>query len=471
MIAFYLENKDDFTPAVRHVFYTLGKITGIEFREIDTPNITDYPVVVVYGNRFPKTAAKAFYINKVPYENVQQRIGSDQLLQQDIGLFDFARLREQPESRKEFFTMKRNGIYCMVDIIAGMLFFLSLENERQTAQRDAFGRFQKDFSPLDQSIYDVPVVDRMAKFFRDMLLLLAPDLRSQLAPLWPNQHKCALALSHDVDRIRSWTISKAKRYLKTPEPSTTAKVARIAGSSLIPANWSGNFRFITKIENSYHAESTLFFVALHRVDKDPRYALQSPRLWSGMRHIVKRGSAVGLHGTIPAAENADFILDEKKSLQKKTRQHIIGCRQHYLTFNVQRTWQAMAQAGMGYDSTVGFGNHSGYRCGTGFPYYPFDMKTKGAIPVLEIPLVVMDTVLFLDSKQNLTPETAWECILPFLENTEKNNSCLTINWHNSDVFTCDPTGFSQLYEKILQWGHEHNAWMTSLDHIYQWWTR
>ena len=124
---------------------------------------------------------------------------------------------------------------------------------------------------------------------------------------------------------------------------------------------------------------------------------------------------------------------------------------------------------MKYDSTLGFSYHTGYRCGTSFPFLLHDGAQE--LPIYEIPLVLMDTVLFLESKQFLSAAGAWKVIEQHLEETKRNAGLLTINWHNSDLHPYDVYGYSQLYIKILKWTQENNGWLASTDAVYNWWAK
>ncbi len=148
---------------------------------------------------------------------------------------------------------------------------------------------------------------------------------------------------------------------------------------------------------------------------------------------------------------------------------INGLRQHYLRFDADKTFDAIANVGFKYDSTLGFSNDLGYRCGTSLPFQPFNPKNKKPYPFLEIPLILMDTVLLLETKLHLSSDEAWGIVEKYLECAFKSRFCLTLNWHNNNINYADVFGYGKLYEKVLNWAYERNAWICSLDDLYKCW--
>lgn len=494
MIGYVLAVKNNFLPSARYVFHTLSKMTGLAMFELSSAQLRskECRVALVYGTErelpipdlmpFVRIAS-ADYVKQKGLVFSGQEIVSTQSLndapERNIALFSND-LPALPTSLYNYvdqspaITMIGQKIHCSVDIVATCFYFLTLENERRTGERDEFGRFHLQYNPVNTEFYAYAVVDRYAMLIRALLKTLCPECLHNTQHRWPEHRSFCVALSHDVDRIRTFTFRKVFRQLKPawPNPVPLVKtIYQLGTDALKVQNWCGNFQYITQLEQKYHANSTFFFVAKHRHKLDPNYTLASRRLQRGRSIIQQAGCKIGLHGTIPSARNQDFLSEERDIIEQWTGQNVLGCRQHYLTFNEDVTWLAQQTAQFAYDSTLGFSSHTGYRCGTSFPFRPFDATTGKVLDILEIPLILMDTVLFLESKQHMSVESAWTVIQKNLEETMKNGSCLTVNWHNYELYENDLSGFSRLYEKILTWTTERNGWLYSLDDVYHWWNR
>lgn len=368
------------------------------------------------------------------------------------------------------------NIHCLADIIASSFFYLNLEDERRARQRDEYQRFHKRYSTVGEALYDWPAVDGYARLLGNFLQEAArgQQLDLPVQPRWPQGKQFALALSHDVDRLRTWTLAKIKRTLRNSNRSANIGNPFNAGwqilkSMSIPRNWTGNFAYIAELEKSFGAVSTFFIIAHPNMAMDPHYTLSSRRLRRGLAHLQSAGSHIGLHGTFLSAEDGNLLRFEKSRLENHLGQPITGNRQHYLRFTPGKTLDAIADAGFKYDSTLGFSDELGYRCGTSLPFRPYNPEKREAYPFREIPLILMDTVLLLESKLHLTSGEAWEVVEDHLKTAAQLGGCLTINWHNNNINPGDVTGYTALYKKILNWAQENNGWICSPDEVWEWW--
>jgi hypothetical protein len=485
MIGYHLQHKNDFAEKASYVFQQIAKMIGLDFIYID--EISDIPEsidgLIIYGPAVPKKSElPTIYIAQSDYIQVAA------LSHQDIGTLmpkhkkfvqpaRYLLSKEIPHLPTLLFVDQQTGqvllsidnqrAHCAVDIVATIFYCLSLENERRATDRDHFHRFQRDYSPMGEEFYDYPLVDRYAAMLRQLLKMLIPN--HAFKSIWPDKKEFAVALSHDVDRIPTWTVRKSKRALRaahSPYKNPISRWFRLAQSLTFPENWLGNFNFISRLEQQYDAASTFFFVSQHRHELDPTYKLTSPIIRQGIETLQKRNCDIGLHGSIPSATTNGFLELEKEDIEFFINDDVNGGRQHYLCFT-EETLQYWQNARLKYDSTLGFSQHTGYRCGTSFPFQLHNGKAK--LPIMEIPLILMDTVLFLESKQFLSARDAWVIIEQTLQETKQNNGLLTINWHNSDLHAYDVYGYSQLYISILKWTQQNSGWLASPDQVYEWW--
>jgi hypothetical protein len=100
------------------------------------------------------------------------------------------------------------------------------------------------------------------------------------------------------------------------------------------------------------------------------------------------------------------------------------------------------------------------------PFKPYNINTGKQIDIIEIPLIVMDRTLFRDYMR-LDVKKSWELIKSLIDKVEKCNGVITILWHNNT--SIDGQGL-KYYEKFLKYVSEKNAWITSGEEIYKWWT-
>ncbi len=225
MIGFYLQ-KNEFTENAAYTLRTLCRLLGAECIELDDLNSIpeNVALVLMYGTEIPKGVSEKPWLfmaqkiekNRIPESVRYVRSKADSsyeipyLFSATAPHFENIMYTDSASEEPAISLNSRQAI-CSVDVVATAFYLLSLQNERQT-ERDAFDRFQRHFSPIGEEVYKLPVVDRWVKVLRDLITQLVPDF--PFKPLWPDKAAFAVALSHDVDRIRTWTFHKARRALR-----------------------------------------------------------------------------------------------------------------------------------------------------------------------------------------------------------------------------------------------------------------
>jgi len=226
-----------------------------------------------------------------------------------------------------------------------------------------------------------------------------------------------------------------------------------------------NFDQIMQLEEKYGAKSSFYFLTAKEDPRRFRYDIEDTENELGL--ILDKGWEVGLHGGYYSYDEFNKIEVEKNDLVKVLGKEIIGFRNHYLRFKVPDSWELLSKAGFKYDTTIGYNDMIGFRNGMCHPFRPYNLTEKRSIDILEIPLVIMDGALF---EVTNSFEDAWQYTKKLIDVVETYHGVITILWHNY-VFNCPfRRQWKKLYEKILAYGYEKNAWMTSGEEIYKWWT-
>jgi len=146
-----------------------------------------------------------------------------------------------------------------------------------------------------------------------------------------------------------------------------------------------------------------------------------------------------------------------------------GYRSHYLCFDYQKSFKILEQAGIQYDSTLGYWESIGFRAGISFPFYPFNIEENRPFRVLEIPLIVMDTTLYSKKAMNLTPNSAVRRLKRMVNLAERYQSHLSLLWHNVNFDPIDFPFWGSVYWSILRYAIKKNGWITTLNDIYNEW--
>jgi peptidoglycan/xylan/chitin deacetylase (PgdA/CDA1 family) len=270
---------------------------------------------------------------------------------------------------------------------------------------------------------------------------------------YPEEKPFAVCLTHDIDNIYYSVLPKAVstvQHLRQGSLSGFAHSIAQMRSKKLPL-W--NFDDILALEEQYCAKSSFYFMAENFGEQD--YAYQIEDCESVLGDIIDCNCEVGLHGGHTSYLNPEELKCKKERLEKILNKNVIGYRNHYLRFKVPETWEYLHEAGFLYDTTFGYADCIGFRNGLCHPFKPFNLKTCKPIEILEIPLTIMDRTF--DSYMRLDPRRAWDMSKKLIDTVMRYNGVLTLLWHNDNFFGEQ----RKLYEKILKYCAEKNAWMTS----------
>lgn len=331
-----------------------------------------------------------------------------------------------------------------IDIFGSIFFFISRYEEFVKVGYDDIGRFSSSQS-LAAKFVQRPVVD-------EYLWLLADHLRKLFPRVELGLSGYRLELSHDVDVPHSWLKrngwllmrSLARGLLKDVSPSQTLKRLR----SYFDVRHDPIFCFDWMMDEaeSRGITSTFYILAGGDHPYDLKYDLTSKSIQILLQAIKRRGHIVGVHGSIESAVNAKLLSAERRSLEQEIDQPVTKGRQHFLRFCAPLTWQTMAAAGISEDSTLGYHDRGGFRCGTSRSFPVFDVSTGKELPVREQPLICMEHSLLAEGYQGLNAEDAYSYAMGLSNQVKKFGGNFTLLWHNHNLVT---SGQKSLFKNIL----------------------
>ena len=142
-----------------------------------------------------------------------------------------------------------------------------------------------------------------------------------------------------------------------------------------------------------------YFMTVQRRGRyEEAYDLNKPELQELLHRIHRRGHVIGLHASYDSFRSSQTLKKELDFLLSSARRagvtlEAVGGRQHYLRWENPTTWRSWEQAGLTYDTTVGFAEHAGFRCGTCRDFPAFDLLESRKLDLRERPLVLMDATL------------------------------------------------------------------------------
>ena len=282
-------------------------------------------------------------------------------------------------------------------------------------------------------------------------------------PTYPDNKPFAVCLTHDIDSLYSSYLSRFYHIALSLLNKDKAEFIRYLKSLINRKKPLTNLIEIMALEEGFHAKSSFYMMALKPGERDFNYDVEDFR--DLIREIDAKGWEIGLHGGHEAWNSLEILTREKKRLEDALGKEVIGYRNHYLHFKVPDTWEILHKAGIKYDATLGYADCAGFRNGMCHPYYPYNLNTGETIEIMEVPLIVMDGTLF-DGYMRLERDDAFRLVTELIDAVEKVHGVFTLLWHNS--YLIEGTWQREMYERILAYCHQKNAWMTSGKEIYDW---
>jgi hypothetical protein len=310
---------------------------------------------------------------------------------------------------------------------------------------DRHGRFPATASLAYRSGFlDRPIVNEYVELLWTCLSHLWPRLeRTKRAP--------RLLLSHDVDwpvvtRGRSLpqvTKSAAGDLLRRHDPDLA--LSRVRSWVVVRAgNWDGDvgntFDFIMRTSEQNGLRSAFYFIAGHTAGTiDGVYSLDDPWIRELLQRVAARGHEIGLHPSYntfcdSAATKAEFTHLVSVCQQLGIEQSAWGGRQHYLRWRNPDTWQNWNDAGLSYDSSLGFADEVGFRSGVCYEYSAFNLSTRTRLNLVERPLIVMDATILGDAERPngaVPVANAVPLIVDYKRRCAMFDGDFTLLWHNT----------------------------------------
>lgn len=322
----------------------------------------------------------------------------------------------------------------------------------------------------------IPVVDVYEKFLFDCLMMASDLYKIKLSfkPLWPGDKKFAVCLTHDVDIVKKsyqYGTHFFRQLKKRNFFGAKYQLKSLFSLGKYPDPY-WNFEKIMVLEAALKLRSTFFFLNGKKIpagtgmkawlEQLKTYNLDNPKLLEAIRRLNQNGWEIGLHGRYSSDRGEMLLRNGKSKIEGIIGGQIHGIRQHYLDFTIPEIWQMQEKAGFKYDSSIGFRDKIGFRFGTCFPFYPFDINSKKQINVLEIPLIIMDATV-------ISRKDTWEECKRMVDTVKKYGGVFTINWHQRVFNENEFPGWKKTYIEIVKYCSKENAWVEPIRSVYRWW--
>ncbi len=344
------------------------------------------------------------------------------------------------------------------DILGLTYWMLARVEEIDRTDLDEHGRFPASSSHAYKHGYlNRPVVD-------EWFYILGEVIKAHWESIKLKKHQPRSLISCDVDSPFSLNKSFNSILRKTAGDIIKRKSIYKLRQT-IQHEWSGflgnyefdhhrmGIEFIMKV-NEFKNNSVAFYFIPHITDFRDKCSdnISRPRMRKLFREISSRGHEIGIHpgyNTCCHKKNMDKSVTALREVleQENIVQKTIGGRQHFLRWIHPHTADLWDDNALDYDSSLGYADCLGFRCGTCFEFPMFDPITQKRYKIIQKPLLVMECSVIWDKYMGLGYSSkAIEAVQDIQNKCRKICGNFVLLWHNTHLNTKKDREF---YEAII----------------------
>lgn len=354
---------------------------------------------------------------------------------------------------------KNSHLHLNIDIFGSIFFMLSRYEEAVKMDKDQYERFPASASlAYQEGFLDRPIVNEYLEILWACIKQLWPMLKRK-------PYRFKMGVSCDIDHPYQSSVNNPYKQLKhIAGDLITRKNPLLAINSSINYfttklgyynfdSYYNNLNWIMDVNEQAGNKVAFYFMAGQTdKNKDMGYSLDEPLIRKLMVYIDKRGHEIGLHPSYHTYKNKKQLCVEADNLRRVLKevgiyQEFIGGRQHYLRWETPGTARNWEEAGLCYDSTLGFADQVGFRSGTCYEYPLYDLDKREMLFITEKPLIVMEGTLLESVYNGITSQNeVLKVISKLVDNVKLYQGDFNILWHNSYLDKC---WYKNCYKEII----------------------
>lgn len=342
------------------------------------------------------------------------------------------------------------------DILKSAFYLLSGYQEYHRKDSDEHGRFPWKSSiqhrlgitrkPVVNYYFDI-ILEAFEKFCQ--LNHLDFKKKERPAPL--------LFLSHDVDRIKKYTLRNLaistlqltglKKGSYGFARQRKAVTDYFKGIVLFRKNPYLTFQEMSDLEEELNISSTWFFLEKTKLDNS-RYHFNQAGIRQWIAFLSDKGHEIGIHGTLESSTDQKAMNGGIRRLKAVCGSPVWGIRQHFLKYDQRVTPGIQSAAGLFYDASLGFAEQPGFRNSFAYPFRLFDFDRQEPMLIWQLPLNIMEATLM--EYMNVSTGSIPETLKPVLAEVARFKGVFALLWHNCRLDEEWTPGIKIIYRQVLE---------------------
>lgn len=336
---------------------------------------------------------------------------------------------------------KLSGLH--FDLFSAVFFFISRMEEWQPFTPDEHGRFEAEASlPGKHGYLQRPVVDEWITEF-------SREIRRRFPRVTFRERGFRAISTIDVDNVYAY------------RNKGLARTVGGAVKDILRGDVSGLFERMNVVLGLRNDpfdiyESISAFCRDHNVPLFYFFLMRSgtkyDRTIDPARGVLKQVLAdigdhtVGLHPSYDASHDEQLLSAEVSLLSEFTGRPVGYSRQHFLRFDIKETPHLLIRNGIKADFSMGFARSAGFRAGTTYPFYYYDIAAEKKTDLLFVPFCMMDGAFSIYNKTDA--RTAMVELLALASVIRETGGFFVSVFHERTFSDRLYRGFGTLYKKL-----------------------
>ena len=425
---------DDATPRVSYSFrLVFGELLGQKFRfTSDSFEFNQYSGPKVLYAREPHLPGGVF-------------VQSSEFLT-EFGIRKFVPDCKTKRGLPVLFPSAHKDCLMGFDVFAAVFYLVSRYEEYLPHQKDAHGRFAPEGSfAAVNGFLEVPLVDIYAIRLQEVLANLYPEMIF-------SKRKYSFIPTYDIDVAYAYkgrgllrTAGAAFQSLFHPYPGNIIERAKVlTGACADPFD-------TYMLQEQYHKKYGLmpyyFFLCANPGAYDHNISIRS-KAFSNLVKWANTQGLVGIHPSYNSPANSNTLETEILHLSKHLSGRVQFSRQHYLKFELPKTFRMLIEENILRDFSMGYASRAGFRASIATPFRFYDLGHEQETSLIVYPLVVMDGTL--RDYMRLSPAEAVDLIKMLIRQVRMVQGTFISLWHNDSLSERGRwAGWRDVYEQLL----------------------
>jgi hypothetical protein len=309
------------------------------------------------------------------------------------------------------------------DLVASVFYVLTRMEEYNCCSYDDHDRFPFSHSILKKYEWvEQAVCDRWASYIIvDLLKVEVVKSKVEIIPTFDIDNTYAFKLKSGKRRA----LSKLKDVVKLDAKRITKRKS-VENGEKDPYD---TFDKIIEVGKQFSGVKVFWLIASEG-SKDRNVPIENIQ----HRKLIKRVAQsveVNIHPSYGSFLNASRVMSERDGLESITGSSIVRSRQHFLRFQLPKSYRDLIDAGIRNDYSMGFAENVGFRSGTARAHNWFDLERNEVTELTLHPFAYMDGTLL--EYMSLTPEESKRRIQKLYAEIQNFGGDFIFLWHNETI--------------------------------------